>query len=220
MAHTGVHSAPSCECSDTHPPPPLNYAPHMITVIAAVLNGGSSRRMGTDKAAVDLAGRPLAEWVTRALVGRSTVFVGADVPGARSIEDAAGSGPLAGLAAALTLGSDAVFLVAVDQAWLRTETVDALVARFDGRPVVPVDDGTRQVTCAIYPSTLAVAAAGLAADGRALQAVLDKVSVDEVGEDEWRSWDEDGRSWFGVNSPDDLATGLQRFGAPGPGTSD
>lgn len=186
----------------------------MTTVIAAVLSGGRSRRMGAPKAAIDLEGRSFSEWVQRALSDRTIVFVGGDVPDVRSIDDADGSGPTAGLAAALTLGADAVLLVAVDQPWLRRETVEHLIDRYAGVPIVPVDDGVRQVTCAIYPAALSPAAAALAADGRALQAVLDDIEVDEVTPAEWHTWGEDGRSWFGADTPSEIAAGLARFGSP------
>lgn len=215
MGLSGVHSAPSCECS-VHPPAgPSPYPSCMTTVIVSVLSGGRSQRMGADKATVEVAGRPLADWVRRAVAGRTTVFVGGDVPGVRTIGDAAGSGPAAGLAAALGIGADAVLLVAVDQPWVRTDTIERLIDRFEGRPVVPVDDGIRQVTCAVYPATLATRAARLAADGRALQAVLDDIDVDEIAPEEWAAWGEDGRSWFGADTPEELAAGLERFGTPG-----
>lgn len=214
MELSGVHSAPSCECS-VHPPAgPSFYAPPMTTIIAAVLSGGRSRRMGADKAALDLEGRSLAAWVQRSLAGRTTVFLGGDVPRARTIGDAPGVGPAAGLAAALAIGADAVLLVAVDQPWLKTTTVNRLIDRFDERPVVPVDEGIRQVTCAIYPASLAATAATVALEGRALQAVLDDTNVDEVPPEQWREWGEDGRSWFGADTPDELQFGLDRFGTP------
>ena len=218
MELSGVHSAPSCECS-VHPPAGSSfYAAPMTTIVAAVLSGGRSSRMGTDKASVEVGGRPFSEWVQRALAGRTTVFLGGDLPGVRTIGDAPGSGPVAGLAAALAIGADAVVLLAVDQPWLRPETVDRLVERFDGRPVVPVDDGIRQVTCAIYPASLASTAARFTEEGRALQAVLDDVPVDEVPPEEWQAWGEDGRSWFGADTPDEIDEGLDRFGRPGGGT--
>jgi molybdopterin-guanine dinucleotide biosynthesis protein A len=187
----------------------------MTTIVAAVLSGGRSRRMGRDKASIQVGGRPFSEWIRRALAGRTTVFLGGDLPDVRTIGDAPGSGPVAGLASALTIGADAVLLVAVDQPWLRPGTVDHLVERFSGRPVVPVDDGVRQVTCAIYPASLAPKAARLAEEGRALQAVLDDVGVDEVPAAEWAEWGEDGRSWFGADTPDEVAEGIERFGLPG-----
>jgi molybdopterin-guanine dinucleotide biosynthesis protein A len=186
----------------------------MTTIIAAVLSGGSSSRMGTDKASVEVAGRPLAEWVQRALAGRTTVFLGGELPDVRTIGDAPGSGPVAGLAAALAIGADAVLLLAVDQPWVRRATVDGLIERFSGLPVVPIEDGVRQVTCAIYPSSLASKAARIAEEGRSLQAVLDDVEVDEVDSDEWAAWGEDGRSLFGADTPQELADGIERFGTP------
>lgn len=187
-----------------------------MDVIVAVLNGGRSQRMGQDKASSMLHDRPLWEWVRRASANHPTLFVGGDLPGTTTIGDAPGHGPLAGLAAALAVGAHGVLLVAVDQPWLRPATVDALIQRFTGStPVVPVDQGTRQVTCAVYPANLATTAARFALDGRALQALLDDVAVDEIGEEQWRGWGEDGRSWFGTDTPEALATGLRRYGPPG-----
>lgn len=183
-----------------------------MSIVAAVLSGGKSVRMGSDKAGLEVSGRPLADWVRRALDGLPTVFLGG---GGDSLPDAPGSGPTAGLATALAVDAEAVLVVAVDQPWLRSETAQALIDRYDGSPVVPVDDGVRQVTCAVYPTVLRPVAARLASDERALQAVLDEADVDEVGPPEWRAWGEDGRSWFGVNTPEDVDEGLARFGPPG-----
>lgn len=187
----------------------------MTTVIAAVLSGGRSQRMGADKASIELDGRTLSDWIQRALSDRAVFFVGGEPGGARSIGDAPGSGPAAGLAAALAIGAEAVVLVAVDQPWLRRETVTKLVDRFAGRPVVPLHDGVRQVTCAAYPSELASRAAQVAIEGGPLQAVLDDLEVDEVSPAEWHQWGEDGRSWFGTDTPADLVEGTKRFGSPG-----
>lgn len=171
--------------------------------------------MGTDKARLEVDGRTFADWVRRAVAGLPTVVVGAEHSDLRSLPDADGSGPTSGLAAAMRLEADAILLVAVDQPWLRTETVTRLAERFDDRAVVPVADGIRQVTCAIYPTDLLPTAIRLASEGRALQAVLDGSEVDEVHAMEWKAWGEDGRSWFGADTPQDVAEGLHRFGPPG-----
>ncbi|MEJ5945527.1 NTP transferase domain-containing protein [Pseudokineococcus basanitobsidens] len=107
-----------------------------------VLAGGTSRRLGTDKLAADLGGRPLlavtVEGVRRALPGAPTVVVGprervaqlGDV--ARVVrEQPAGSGPAAAvLAGARALRADAVAVVAVvpgDAPWAGA-ALPALVA--------------------------------------------------------------------------------------------
>src|SRR5690606_17774641 len=68
-----------------------------------------------------------------------------------------GAGPLAGLANALERAdTDHVLLVAVDNAFVRVETLRGLVSLAGEMPVIPVDrDGVRQVTCALYPTSRA-----------------------------------------------------------------
>jgi molybdopterin-guanine dinucleotide biosynthesis protein A len=173
--------------------------------------------MGRDKALVLLEGRPFIAWVVDALeavcprvlvAGRVTGWEGRpgieDLPGVR--------GPLAGLAAALREGEE-VLLLAVDQPWVRSSTLVALGQI--GGTVVPVSDGVRQVTCALYSPSLASLAAIETARGGSLQSMLDQAPVTEVDPLEWASWDEDGRSWFSVDTPADLRRGRKLFGTPG-----
>jgi molybdopterin-guanine dinucleotide biosynthesis protein A len=198
----------------------------MSEFLGAVLTGGMSTRMGEDKTTVEVAGRPMSYWVTRAL--------GAAMPGTNrlialgptplgqipNLEDRPGDGPLSGLAALADLPGglgpvpDAVLLVAVDQPWVRPETLRMLLNRYTGRAVVPIDGGARQVTCALYPWSFVTAAAAGAVAGRGFQTLLDEVEFDGV-EDDWSEWGEDGRSWFSVDTPADVIEGLRRFGGPG-----
>jgi molybdopterin-guanine dinucleotide biosynthesis protein A len=104
-------------------------------------------------------------------------------------------------------------LLAVDQPWVRSSTLVALGQI--GGTVVPVSDGVRQVTCALYSPSLASLAAIETARGGSLQSMLDQAPVTEVDPLEWASWDEDGRSWFSVDTPADLHRGRKLFGTPG-----
>jgi hypothetical protein len=67
------------------------------------------------------------------------------------------------------------------------------------------------VTCALYPTAIAAEAAEEAAAGGTIQTLLDRVSFLPVTPAEWRSWGEDGRSWFSVDDEDALASGLRQF---------
>lgn len=179
-------------------------------MIGVVLAGGESRRMGKDKAFVEVAGRPLIEWVAAALGQVADRLVIAGKPegwsGREGLADPAGlGGPLAGISAALSLGED-VLVVAVDQPWVRVETLQAL-SDMEGT-AVPVDGGIRQVTCARYSAEITGA-------GRSIQDLLDQVPYRAIEETEWRSWSEDGRSWFSVDDETALEEGLRRFGPPG-----
>jgi molybdopterin-guanine dinucleotide biosynthesis protein A len=166
--------------------------------------------MGRDKALVEIGGSPMIGWVTKALAEVSDRVVMAGRPdgwaGHEGLIDPPGlSGPLAGLVAALELGSD-LLLVAVDQPWVRVETLRAL-AGMEGT-VVPIEGGVRQVTCARYSAGITVAA-------KSLQGIFDQTPHRSVEEHEWRTWGEDGRSWFSVDDETAIAEGLRRFGAPG-----
>lgn len=116
-------------------------------------------------------------------------------------------GPLAGIATALSRGeADRVVVVAVDHPLVNPGFLRNLVAIETDLPVVPVDEtGTRQVTCALYPHSIAAAAVDEATAGGSIQTLLDRVSFRAITPEEWRGWGEDGRSWLGVDSEADLA---------------
>lgn len=173
--------------------------------------------MGRDKADVEVAGRTMLSRVTRALspyVSR-TVLLGPDRDGWECWPDAVhAQGPLAGIATALSrTTSDKVLLIAVDQPFVRNDTLRHLVAIESDLPVVPVDDtGTRQVTCAIYPVSVSEAANEEALSDGSIQTLLDRVSFRAVTPAEWRTWGEDGRSWFSVDTQEDLLAAEDRYG--------
>lgn len=189
-------------------------------MIGVILAGGRSSRMGIDKAGHEVAGKAIAQWVAGALgtvcdrvviAGRTEGFGGIE-----PIPDTGGPyrGPLAGIASCAHLGRIAV--VAVDQPWVRPETMRALDGLDGDLPVVPIDNGNRQATCAIYPSGLGEIAREELEAGGSVQTLLDRVAFRAVTEGEWRTWGEDGRSWFSVDTPRDAEEGLRRFGPPQP----
>ena len=178
--------------------------------------------MGRDKALVKIAGRSMAEWVAEAVqsvvsevvvLGRSGTLAGLEcVPD----DHPSRRGPLAGLATALRLsGGRSLLVVAVDQPWVRRETLANLLDWAGPlHAVVPLADDARQVTCAVYPgSWMEQARTEDAADG-SIQSLLDHLLHRTVEETEWRSWEEDGRSWHSVDSEAALKAGLERFGPP------
>ncbi len=172
--------------------------------------------MGRDKADVHVGGRAMLEHVAAAL-GTTTeqvVLLGPDRDGWTSWPDAFHvEGPLAGIATALSrIEEGAVLVVAVDHPYVRPGTLEELLSIESDLPVVPVDEsGVRQVTCAMYPHSIAGEAAEEAMSSGSIQTLLDRVSFRPVTPAEWRSWGEDGRSWFSVDSPDALAEAERRF---------
>lgn len=173
--------------------------------------------MGRDKADVMVAGRAMLERVVSAIEPTvdQVVLLGADREGFVSWPDSVhAQGPLAGVATALSrMDAEHVLVVAVDHAFVSGGTLRRLALLGDGLPIVPVDEsGVRQVTCALYPKTIAGVAADEAASGGTIQTLLDRVSFQPVAPHEWESWGEDGRSWFSVDSEESLSAGLERFG--------
>lgn len=167
----------------------------MSTAAGLVLTGGAARRLGADKATLERDGERLVDRVCRALaeVAEPVLEVGpgrSQWPSVR--EDPPGGGPLAAFGAGLTAlaergaGERPVLLVAVDLpgltpallAWLRDHPAPAAV--------VPVVDGRRQPLCARYPVGVAGAVTeALAAGETSLRALLSRLPVTEVGEDDW-----------------------------------
>jgi len=187
--------------------------PSSPTVV--VLAGGASTRMGTHKPGVVVAGRTMLEWVIAAAAAHPTLVVGGpETTSAPWLADEVRNGPVGALALAIAAVDGPVVLVGADQPWLRPSTLAALAAFPSEAAFVPVDGERRQVTCARYPGGIADIAARVAADRGGLQRLVDLIPRAEVAEDRWRTWGEDGRSWFGVDTPADIETGIARYGPP------
>lgn len=193
----------------------------MVMTLGVVLAGGSSRRMGSDKALVEVAGRQMIEWVGSVLaavcgrvivVGRPSGWLGMEAIPDLEHER---KGPLSGLVAAMTAyPGDRLMVVGVDQPWLLPRTVQELLLRAGDLPVVPVEGGARQTLCACYPAGLTEPAGAELENGGSIQSLLDRVSFDPVTD--WTSWGEDGRSWFSVDTVERIEEGIERFGVPHP----
>jgi molybdopterin-guanine dinucleotide biosynthesis protein A len=179
--------------------------------------------MGIDKATVEIGGRSMLDRVATSLgaVSDRLVVAGRSGPvaGLAGLPDPepARAGPLAGLAAGLgeanAVGAEAVTLVAVDQPFVRSETLTRLLHCYAGQAVVPVADGVRQVTCAVYPGNWEDDARAELAAGGSIQSLLDRMPHTGVQPDEWAAWGEDGRSWFSVDDAAALDTALHRYGS-------
>jgi molybdopterin-guanine dinucleotide biosynthesis protein A len=129
-----------------------------------VLAGGASRRMGQDKAALAIHGRPQLDWARETLARHcERVFVSIradqqDDPVRRSqpviVDVHDGAGPIAGIAAAQAAHPGHAWLVlACDLPFVDDAAIGHLISRRDGRPVVAYassHDGLPEPLCAIY----------------------------------------------------------------------
>lgn len=173
--------------------------------------------MGTDKALVEVAGRAMGESVVAALrsVADEVVVVGRArrIFDARAIPDARGEylGPLSGIVTALEALEMPFVAVAVDQPLVRTETLERLFEYAGSERTAVCIDELPQVTCAAYTPSLLATAADHLERGGSVRTVLADSEHAAISEVTWREWGEDGRSWFSMDSPDDIVEAERRF---------
>jgi molybdopterin-guanine dinucleotide biosynthesis protein A len=186
-----------------------------VTACASLLlTGGASRRMGRDKATLEVAGVALAKR-TAGLLGRAcapVVEVGPGVSGLAWVrEDPAGAGPLAAVAAgAVALAgagwSGPALVVATDLPRLTA----GLVAWLAGHPapgsVVPCAEGRPQPLCARWSGPDLARAVELVAGGaRSMGDLLRATRPDLVGPGDWGPAAGDPLALADADTPDDLA---------------
>ncbi len=201
--------------------------PAPVTVGGAVIAGGTSRRLGTDKRLVTVDGTALLARtvaVLRPFVTGVQVVVAdpADGPLVTGVlhEDAGpltvtvdarpGVGPAAGLEAALAAAAEPLVLVlATDHPTLVPAVLDLLVARARGSTAAAValagPRGAEPFLAVYRRAALPTVRAELDAGTRRMQAVLAALDPELVTEAEWRPLDPDGRTLADVDGPDDLA---------------
>jgi molybdopterin-guanine dinucleotide biosynthesis protein A len=165
-------------------------------VAGLLLTGGSSRRMGRDKAELVVAGERLADRAARVLrtVCDPVLEIG---PGRSALEAVDDDEPRAGPLVALVTGArvlhtrgyeGAILVLAVDLPFVDARLLELLVNHPAGDSVVPVAGGLRQSCCARYAPAALTAAAGLVERGeRAMHTLLSAVPVVEITEPEWRA---------------------------------
>jgi molybdenum cofactor guanylyltransferase len=149
---------------------------------AIVLAGGGSRRMGRDKAWLELDGRPLLAWVIEVLARRCEPIVISARPGqalpeiaglrVRVDDPVADAGPLVGILAACELlearGVSRAYLSSCDAAALSDDHVGFMLDRLGPGVIaaVPIElDGRR------HPLASAIDVAGIRARAAAMLAV-------------------------------------------------
>lgn len=185
-------------------------------VAGLLLTGGSSRRLGRDKASLVVGGERLADRAARVLGAELDPVIEIGPGYSRLVavrEQPPGAGPLAALVAGaieLTrrdhLGPTMLF--AVDLAFVDPPLLAFLAAYPGDGVVVPVAAGRRQPCCARYgPAALDTAARLVEQGERSLTALLAATDVVEVQEHEWRTV-APAHALEDLDTPEDLA----RFG--------
>jgi molybdopterin-guanine dinucleotide biosynthesis protein A len=187
---------------------------------AIVLVGGGSRRFGRDKASEVVAGRSLLQRVVDAVapLASDIVVVGArgaafpavagDLP-VRCVEDAReGTGALGGLYTGLLAAShEEVVALACDMPLLSRPLLRFLWGLLDEAHdvVMPVWQGRNEPLHAFYRRSCAAAVERvLDRGGRRFVELLAEVRVRYVAEGEMAALDPEGRSFWNVNSGEEL----------------
>jgi molybdenum cofactor guanylyltransferase len=179
------------------------------SVVGVVLAGGRGRRIGGDKAIVELEGRPLALYPLEALhevcdevavvAKRDTLLPPLSGLADLWIEPDEPRHPLTGVAHALALaGGRPVLVVAVDLPLIDAATLRAIAETDPGgaAAVVPRVHGRLQPLCALYTPAARGGLEAFDADARATDIVV-SLGVREIEP-------ADPMAFYNVNRPEDL----------------
>jgi molybdopterin-guanine dinucleotide biosynthesis protein A len=200
--------------------PPAGGEARLATVGAALLAGGASARMGSDKAHLPVGGVACATRIARLLAGlfEEVLLVGGDPPRdapGRRVPDAPGPRcALRGAVAALEAArGERVLLVATDLPLLTPDLVLALVAWPEADAVVPRSADGPHPLCALYRREPALAAARprLAAGRLKLQDWLDGLDTAWLEPADLARVDPEGTALTNVNTPEELARARARI---------
>lgn len=195
----------------------------MTLPLAALLVGGQSRRFGADKSVQMINGRTFLQTVLDVVAeaGLSVVLVGGNAESAtradhRNLPDADdGSGPPAGLAAALQLALSerrtGVILLACDQPGITAELLRFLVGRAAEEPTAPLAFAG-STGLEPFPAYYPVDAIAGAIRARSLREVLDSAqpSTRIISSADRAEFPE--RVFANINTPEDLARFLRQSG--------
>lgn len=183
----------------------------------AILAGGKSRRMGTDKSFVLLNGKPLLRHVIERvselklpvilIANEREKYAEFGLPVFADIIPNAGS--LGGIYTALRQGDvrdTRTLCVACDMPFLNPRLLRSLIEQslaFDA--VVPFVDGTAHGLHAVYsPSCLPIMKMQIESGDLTIQHVFPQVNTQFLGEQALRSFDPELRSLVNLNTPTDL----------------
>lgn len=187
---------------------------------AAILAGGQSRRMGRDKASLQLGGQALIERVLAALRPL-------DCPSfivARQAGDCAqlglpvcpdllpGAGPLGGLCTALHCASTpALLLLACDLPFLTPEFLRFLVESLGERQAaVPQSPEGLHPLCAAYATSCLPAVERLLDQGeRRMHALCRQLDLRVLAPEEWQPFDPHGLLFANLNTPEEYQRAQQ-----------
>ena len=194
------------------------------TLTLAIIAGGQSRRMGRDKAFVELGGKTLIEHVIKRShdLGQAETILITNKPAdyahlglpmyADVLPD---KGSLGGIYTALMVAqSRDVLVLACDMPFIKPAVLRLMIAQMDADTdiIVPRVDGYPQGLHAIYKkSCIEPIREQLAAHRLKIIRFYDRMRVRYLDEDEYRAFDPDGQSFTNLNTPAELELAQKQF---------
>jgi molybdopterin-guanine dinucleotide biosynthesis protein A len=187
-----------------------------------VLAGGKSSRMGRPKALLSFGGEPLIVHIVRALnrIFAETVVVTApgqempELPVKFVRDEVPYQGPVGGIYYGLkAAGGEFSFVTSCDVAFVNSPLISYLTSQIpEYDVVVPYWQDRFQPLHAVYRRTVLPLLAGQLERGELRPVYLfDKVRTRRVAEEEIRSFDPQGLSFFNMNTPADYQEALERW---------
>ena len=211
----------------------LNAAKKSVPVTGVILAGGTSRRMGQNKALIQLGDDSvIGHVVHRMRLVTDELLLITNTPNAYAhlglpmhsdiVPDA---GALGGIYTGLVSAAyDTVLCVACDSPFLVPKLLIYLVSVMDDydavmpwtdsikkdigvtNPSHGADQITLQTLCAVYSKRcLPIIALMLQESELRVHALQERASIKRVSPEVWRAFDPDGLSFFNINTPEDLA---------------
>jgi molybdopterin-guanine dinucleotide biosynthesis protein A len=189
-----------------------------MSVSAAIMAGGKSKRMGQDKAWIELDGEPLIKRVADVLdeVADEVLIVANDPKyarlGLRVVRDHwPDGGALGGIATGVGAAThDTVLVTACDMPFLSADVWRLLLGHAgEADVVIPKVGDELETLHAIYAKSCVPHMARAIAENRLrVISFFDAVSVKTIEEPELRAIDPTLRAFTNVNTPEELATAL------------
>jgi molybdenum cofactor guanylyltransferase len=196
--------------------------PFIAGASAVVLAGGKSSRMGRPKALLPFGDEPLIVHIVRALKHIFEEIVVVAAPGqempALTVklvrDEVAYQGPVGGIYYGLkAAGGEFSFVTSCDVAFVNSPLISYLTSQISQHDVVvPYWQDRFQPLYAVYRRSVLPLLEGQLERGELRPVYLfDKVRTRRVAEEEIRSFDPQGLSFFNMNTPDDYETASKRW---------
>jgi molybdopterin-guanine dinucleotide biosynthesis protein A len=193
-----------------------------ISMPAAVLAGGASRRMGRSKAALPYGSGTLLEFQTTRLARlfEEVFLVAKEPPGFPAgpaqvlLDGAPDHAAIHGLVRAIEEARDRIFVLGVDLPLLPDALIGEIARRglaSNAAAVVPRAGGKLQPLAAVWRrAALPVAARRLAEEELSLHGLAEAVGAEVIEEPEWRKQDPSGNAFENLNTLEQYAALRER----------